>query len=63
MADCHFEISKSAEDGKTRTTLQKLTEDEVPRELARMLGGAEITDSVMANAREMRELARKKRDS
>ena len=63
MADCHFEISKSAEDGRTRTTLQKLTEDEVPRELARMLGGAEITDSVMANAREMRELARKKRDS
>ena len=63
MADCHFEISKSAENGKTRTTLQKLTEDEVPRELARMLGGAEITDSVMANAREMRELARKKRDS
>ena len=62
MADCHFEISKSAEDGRTRTTLQKLTEDEVPRELARMLGGAEITDSVMANAREMRELARKKRD-
>ena len=57
MADCHFEISKSAEGGKTRTTLRKLTEDEVPRELARMLGGAEITDSVMANAREMRELA------
>ncbi|MBP5353754.1 MAG: DNA repair protein RecN, partial [Lachnospiraceae bacterium] len=52
MADCHFEISKSAEGGKTRTTLRKLTEDEVPRELARMLGGAEITDSVMANARD-----------
>ncbi|MBO4627927.1 MAG: DNA repair protein RecN [Lachnospiraceae bacterium] len=63
MADCHFEISKSAEGGKTRTTLRKLAEDEVPRELARMLGGAEITDSVMANAREMRELAIQKKSS
>ncbi|MBR6020687.1 MAG: DNA repair protein RecN [Lachnospiraceae bacterium] len=62
MADCHFEITKQAEDGKTRTTLAKLTEDEVPRELARMLGGAEITESVMANAKEMRELARQRRN-
>ncbi|MBR7021543.1 MAG: DNA repair protein RecN [Lachnospiraceae bacterium] len=62
MADCHFEISKSAEGGKTRTMLRKLAEDEVPRELARMLGGAEITDSVMANAREMRELAMQKKN-
>ncbi len=61
MADCHFEITKQAEDGRTRTTLCRLSEDEVPRELARMLGGAEITDSVMANAREMRELARKRK--
>jgi DNA repair protein RecN len=57
MADCHFEITKQAEDGRTRTTLCKLTEDEVPRELARMLGGAEITDTVMTGAREMRALA------
>lgn len=62
MADCHFEITKQAEDGKTRTTLAKLSEDEVPRELARMLGGAEITESVMANAKEMRELARQRRN-
>ena len=63
MADCHFEITKQAEDGRTRTSLAKLSEQEVPRELARMLGGAEITDTVMTSAREMRELAlRKKRD-
>ena len=61
MADQHFEITKAVSDGKTRTSLCKLTEDEVPRELARMLGGAEITESVMANAREMRELARKRK--
>lgn len=60
MADTHFEIVKSADDGRTKTTLKKLSEEEIPTELARMLGGAEITDSVMANAREMRELARKK---
>ena len=61
MADQHFEITTAVSDGKTRTSLCKLTEDEVPRELARMLGGAEITESVMANAREMRELARRKK--
>ena len=61
MADQHFEITKAVTDGRTRTSLCKLTEDEIPRELARMLGGAEITDSVMANAREMRELARKRK--
>ena len=63
MADCHFEITKQAEDGRTRTSLAKLSESEVPRELARMLGGAEITDTVMTSAREMRELALRKKSA
>ena len=63
MADVHFEISKSVEDGRTRTSLCRLSEDEVPRELARMLGGAEITDTVMTGAREMRELALRKKSA
>ncbi|MBO4767345.1 MAG: DNA repair protein RecN [Lachnospiraceae bacterium] len=63
MADCHFEITKQAEDGRTRTSLCKLSEAEVPRELARMLGGAEITDTVMTSAREMRELAMRKKSA
>ena len=61
MADTHLEIAKSAENGRTTTKLRKLNGEETVTELARMLGGAEITDSVLANAREMRLLAEEKK--
>lgn len=57
MADCHFEIAKSARDGKTTTQIRALGETEMVAELARLLGGAEITEAVMQNAREMKKLA------
>ncbi|MCD8083932.1 MAG: DNA repair protein RecN [Clostridiales bacterium] len=57
MADCHFEIAKSVSSGKTTTGIRQLSEEEIVTELARLLGGAEITDAVIGNAREMRRLA------
>ena len=58
MADCHFEIAKSAEGGKTKTEIRRLKEEEeTVRELARLLGGVEITEAVLQNAREMKQLA------
>ena len=57
MADCHFEIEKSVENGVTRTSVRKLQEEETCEELARMLGGTQITDAVYENAREMKRLA------
>ena len=57
MADCHFEIAKSAEGGKTKTEIRRLREEETVKELARLLGGVEITEAVLQNAREMKELA------
>ena len=57
MADHHFLISKAVENGKTRTTLKELDREESVRELSRLLGGAEITDKVIENAREMKKLA------
>ena len=57
MADCHFEIAKSAEGGKTKTEIRRLKEEETVKELARLLGGVEITEAVLQNAREMKELA------
>ena len=56
MADCHYEIAKSAEGKKTTTRIRKLLEEEMIEELARLLGGAQITDAVRQNAREMKEL-------
>ena len=58
MADCHFEIKKSTDGSSTKTRITRLKEDEVVTELARLLGGAQITDAVIQNAREMKELAR-----
>lgn len=58
MADRHFEIRKDVEDQETVTSIHALDEDHSVLELARMLGGAKITDSVIANAKEMKELAR-----
>lgn len=57
MADCHFEIEKKVENGMTKTTVHRLEEEETCEELARMLGGTQITDAVYENAREMKRLA------
>ena len=58
MADTHFVIEKQTSGGETRTEIRCLTAAESEEELARMLGGAEITDAVLANAREMKKLAK-----
>ena len=60
MADAHFEILKSAKDGMTQTTIRTLNDGEMVEELARLLGGAKITEAVRENAREMKRLAVKK---
>lgn len=57
MADCHYEIAKAADSGKTTTVIRALSREEMVAELARLLGGAEITDTVLQNAKEMKELA------
>ncbi|MDR1801305.1 MAG: DNA repair protein RecN [Lachnospiraceae bacterium] len=59
MADSQYLIEKKTDGTTTTTVIKKLSEDERIAELARMLGGVEITDAVMANAREMRKLAQK----
>jgi len=61
MADTHFFIEKSTDGVKTVTTLERLTLERSIEELARMLGGATITDAVRENAREMKELAASKK--
>ena len=57
MADAHFLIQKNIENGFTRTTIKELTDGEMTDELARMLGGKEITDIVRQNAAQMKEMA------
>ncbi len=58
MSDAHFLIEKNAKKDRTVTTIKKIGQEDDLRELARMLGGAEITDAALQNAKEMKELAR-----
>lgn len=57
MADHHFLIEKSVENESTVSRIYRLDENASIKELARMLGGVEITDTVLQNAKEMKDLA------
>lgn len=61
MADSHYLIEKRVENNETRSDIYSLSEEDSVLELARMLGGVEITDAVVHNAKEMKELARAKK--
>lgn len=57
MADTHFLIEKQAENNHTATNIRKLSKEESIHELARMIGGVKITDTVLKSATEMKDLA------
>lgn len=58
MADHHFYMEKNAVDQKTATTVAELSYEESLQELARLSGAVTVTDTVLQNAREMKEAAR-----
>ena len=58
MADHHYMIEKSTKKGDTQTSIELLDEKRSIEELARILGGAKITDTVVQSAVEMKELAK-----
>ena len=57
MADSHYIIEKQTDGISTQTLIKELSLEESVEELSRILGGAEITDRVKENAKEMKELA------
>ncbi len=57
MADSHYIIEKQTDGVSTQTLIRKLDEGDTIDELSRILGGAEITERVRENAKEMKELA------
>ena len=61
LADQHFRISKVTDGKSTRTRVSPLSQDERTEELARMLGGVEITRKTLEHAAEMLAGARRKR--
>lgn len=59
MADEHYLISKGIKEGRTVTSISALDEEGSVRELARMLGSDEPGESALANARELKNKAKK----
>jgi len=57
QAHHHLQVSKRAAQNTTHTGIRGLTPDERVQEIARMLGGIEITEQTVAHAREMMERA------
>lgn len=57
MADQHFLISKNVVNQSTVSRISRLGEEAIIEELARMLGGVKVTDTVMESAKEMKALA------
>ena len=55
LADQHFLISKHDVDGRTQTEVQQLDEQGCVLEVARILGGIEVTESQIRAAQEMIE--------
>jgi len=49
----HLSISKNVRNGRTLTAIQPLSEEDRHREIARMLGGEDITATTLEHAREL----------
>lgn len=57
MAEAHYLIEKRFEKGETQTGVDRLNDDHRIHELARMLGGVEVTSVTTHHAREMLQMA------
>lgn len=63
MADAHFCIEKRVADGRTHTVVKGLDEAESIGEIGRLLGTSQLTDAVLQNAKEMKDLAEQTKQS
>lgn len=61
LAKRHFYIEKQVVENRTEVTVRELSMNERVEELARMLGGAQLTDTTRQHAREMLTLAERLR--
>ncbi|HWF67086.1 MAG TPA: DNA repair protein RecN [Acidobacteriaceae bacterium] len=53
FADQHFLIEKQSQSGRTRTSIRQLSREERLQEIARMLSGAQVTETSLKHAEQM----------
>ena len=58
MAHTHFSVQKGEHDGRTYTKVERLDRSGREDELARLLGGANVTDTLRSSARELLDYAK-----
>ena len=58
-ADAHYLIQKQTDQTTTKTGIFPLDEDASVGELARLLGGAQVTKNILDSAKEMKEMAKR----
>lgn len=59
LADSHYVISKDINDKKAITKIERLSEDSRIIEMARLLGGVDVTETTLKHAKEMIEMSKK----
>lgn len=57
MGDTHYKISKSEVDGRNETSVTELSDEQRACELSRIMGGIEITETLMNTSKEMLSFA------
>ena len=63
MADTHFSIKKSENDGKTYTSVTELDREGRLQELARLYGGDVVTETTLRSAAEQLAAAEKYKEA
>jgi DNA repair protein RecN (Recombination protein N) len=61
MSDVHYLISKYVKENKTYTEVHPTTDEEKELEIARMIGGAEVTKLTLENSKELIKMAYQKK--
>ena len=62
MGEHHWFVEKAAQGGRTITRFRKLTAEERPREIAKLMAGETLTDANLNSARELLHEAAQKKD-
>ena len=57
MSDNHYWVSKKVFKNKTYTKIKKMNKQEKQYEIARMIGGAEVTPLTLEHAKELVRMA------
>ena len=63
MSDTNYLISKNVINDKTYTNIIKMSDVEKQQEIARMIGGTEVTKLTLENAKEMINMAKKQKNN